>query len=471
MRLATILAAPFLLAALPAQAQTRPSAPGPSTPEPSTPAGREALDILREAIAVPTVEGRGQVPVLAEKMRARLIAAGFPAGDVAFVPMGETGYLTARYRGRKAAAKPILVIGHLDVVEAKRADWQRDPFVPVVEDGYVFGRGALDNKGDIAVVLATVLKLRREGWKPGRDVILAFSGDEETGMKTTQAMAEAFRNAELVLNADAGGGDLAADGTPTVYQLQAGEKTYADFTLTMTDPGGHSSRPGPVNAIASMGAALARIAAYRFPPQASPLTKAYWEESAKRAPEDIAAAMRAFAADPADSSAAELLSARPEYVGLVRTTCVPTTVAGGHAANALPQSVTANINCRIFPGTAREAVRGTLAEIARDKAITVTLEDTGTIDAPESPLRKDVTAALARAVRQRVPGLAIVPTMSAGATDSMHFRARGVPAFGVSGIFIKPSDDFAHGLNERVPLATLDPGVRHWETLLRSIAK
>lgn len=437
----------------------------------STPGGREALDILKEAVTVPTVAGRKQVPVLAEKIKARLVAGGFAPADIVFTPVGETGYLTARFPGRDRKAKPILVLGHLDVVEAKAADWERDPFVPVVENGYVYGRGSADNKGDVAMVLAATLELKRQGWKPSRDIVLGFTGDEETGMTTTRAMAGALTDVGLVLNADSGGGELAEDGTPMAYSLQAGEKTYGDFRLTVTDPGGHSSRPGKTNAIATMSAALGRIAAYRFPPQVSPLTKAYWLGAAPKAPAEEAAAMRAFAANPDDAQAAELLSGLPQYVGVVRTTCVPTMIQGGHAPNALPQSVTANVNCRIFPGTPRAEIQKKLAELAGDPSIKIELIDNGTIEAPESLLEKDVVAAVTAAVRQRVPGLAVVPNMSAGATDSMHFRARGIPAFGVSAIFMKASDDFSHGLNERVPVATLDPGVRQYETLLRTLAK
>ena len=438
---------------------------------PETPGGKEALEILKEAIAVPTVKGRGQVPVLAEKLKARLIAGGFAASDVTFTPIGETGYFTARYPGRDRKAKPYLVIAHLDVVEAKPSDWQRDPFTPVIENGYVFGRGALDNKGDVAMVVATMLKLKREGWVPSRDVILAFSGDEETEMVTTRAMADALANAELVLNADAGGGELDENGKAYVYSVQAGEKTYADYTLKLTDPGGHSSRPGSTNAVAAMGTALAKVWEHRFPVQISPLTKAYLEGSAPQAPAEIAPAMRAFAANPADTAAADALSARPEYVGVVRTTCVPTMVNGGHAPNALPQSITANVNCRIFPGTPRAVVQAKLAEIIGNPQITITFRDNGTIESIESPLRADVMATVNKAIGARAPGLAIVPGMSPGATASMHFRSKGIPAFGVSASFLKAEDDRAHGLDERLPLGTIDPGVKQWETTLRTILK
>ncbi len=439
---------------------------------PTSAAGQMALEILQEAIAIPTVAGRGQVPVLADRLTQRLLAAGFAAGDVSFIPMGETGYLTARYPGRDRAAEPIVVLAHMDVVEAHPADWVRDPFTPVVENGFVYGRGALDNKGDLAMVLAAIIGLKAEGWVPSRDVVLLFTGDEETQMRTTQASAQALADAWLVLNADAGGGELADDGAAAVYTVQAGEKTYADYRLTATDPGGHSSRPDDTNPIAAISAALARIAAHRFPAQLSPLTKAYLEGAAEQQDDPlIAAAMRAFAADPANDTAAAVLSARPEHVGVVRTTCVPTMVDGGHAPNALPQSVRANVNCRIFPGTPRADVQAVLTQLVADPSISLEFIDNGTIESLESPLDPAIMAALETAVHERVPGLAIVPGMSAGATDSMHFRALGVTALGVSASFLKPDDRVAHGLDERLPLATIDPGVRQWETILTALAR
>lgn len=439
--------------------------------DPVTPPGREALDILKEAVAIPTVAGRGQVPVLAEKLRARLIAGGFAADDVRFVPVGETGYLTARYPGRDRKAKPLVVIGHMDVVEANAADWERDPFTPIVEGDYIFGRGTNDMKGDLAMIVAAAIDLKRKGWVPAHDVVLGFSGDEETSMATTKAMAEALSGAGLVLNGDAGGGELGKDGKPYVYSIQAGEKTYADYTLTLTDPGGHSSRPGATNPIAAMGVALAKVWDNHFAPQISPLTKAYLEGTAPRAPSDLAGAMRAFAADPQDKAAIETLSASPAYVGVIRTTCVPTQILGGHAPNALPQRVTANVNCRIFPGTSRQEIEAQLGKIIADPRITIAFRDNGTLESRESPLDKGVLAAVTKAVRARAPGLAVVPSMSAGATDSMHFRALGIPSYGVSATFMNPDDDFSHGLNERLPLATIDPGVAQWEALLKAVAK
>ncbi|MGN5375313.1 MAG: hypothetical protein DI632_11050 [Sphingomonas hengshuiensis] len=435
----------------------------------ATPSGKEALALLVDGVKFQTVAGRGQVPAYAGYLKAKLVSAGFDAADVTFVAMGETGYLTARYPGRDRRAKPTVVLAHMDVVEADPKDWTRDPFTPVVENGYVFGRGSLDNKAGLSMAVATLMKLRREKWVPQRDVVLVLTGDEETTMKTTSAAAEAYRNAALVLNADAGGGLLGDDGKPMVYGLQAAEKVYGDWHLTVTDPGGHSSRPGPDNAIVRLAAAVGRIAAYRFPPQQNEITKASLAGTATMTPGPLGAAMKAFAANPNDTAAADVLSADKRYVGQVRTTCVPTMFNGGHAPNALPQRAVANINCRIFPGTPRAQIAARLTELAADPKVAVTFNDNGTIEAGASPLDPKVVGAVKAAVAQRSPGLLVVPMQEAGATDSMHFRAHGIPSFGVGGVFMKASDSFAHGLNERVPVATFDPGVVWWETLLKTL--
>jgi carboxypeptidase PM20D1 len=436
---------------------------------PTTPAGKEALALLTKGIAFQTVAGKGQVPAYAAYLKEQLVSAGFAAADVTFIPMGETGYLTARYPGRDRKAKPTLVLAHMDVVEADPKDWTRDPFTPVVEGGYVFGRGSLDNKAGLSLAVATLMKLKRERWVPQRDVVLVLTGDEETRMKTTQAAAEAFKDAALVLNADAGGGALDEDNKPILYGLQAAEKVYGDWHLTITDPGGHSSRPGPTNAIASLAAAVGRIAAHRFPPQQNEITKASLAGTAPGTPGALGAAMKAFVANPKDMAAADMISADPRYVGQVRTTCVPTMFHGGHAPNALPQRAMANVNCRIFPGTPRAEIENRLNELVADQKIKVTFADNGTIEAGASPLDPRVVTAVKAAVAKRAPGLQVLPQQEAGATDSMHFRARGIPSFGVSPIFMKPGEIFAHGLNERVPVATIDPGISWWETLLKTL--
>lgn len=436
---------------------------------PATPGGKEALALLTRGITFQTVAGKGQVPAYAAYLTEQLVAAGFDKAEIRFVPMGETGYLTARYPGRDRKAKATVVLAHMDVVEADPKDWTRDPFTPVVEGGYVFGRGSLDNKAGLSLAVAALMKLKREKWVPQRDVVLVLTGDEETSMKTTRAAAEAFKGAGLVLNADAGGGMLGDDNKPIVYGVQAAEKVYGDWHLTITDPGGHSSRPGPNNAIVSLAAAVGRIAAYRFPPQQNEITKASLAGTAAGTPGALGEAMKAFAANPKDLAAADVVSADPRYIGQVRTTCVPTMFNGGHAPNALPQRAMANVNCRIFPGTPRAAIEKKLVELTADPRIKVELFDNGTIEAGASPLEPKVMAAVKTQVEKRAPGLRVLPLQEAGATDSMHFRARGIPSFGVGPVFMKPGEIFAHGLNERVPVATIDPGVIWWEGLLKTL--
>ncbi len=444
---------------------------GPAQSQPSPALRNQALEILTKGIAFKTVAGSGQVRPYAEYLKGVLVEGGFAPAEVQVEDVAGSSVLVARYPGADRSKKPIVVLGHMDVVEARREDWERDPFTPVVENGYVFGRGALDNKFEVSMAVATLANLRRQGWRPGRDVVLALTGDEETQMRTTRVLAERLKNAELVLNADAGGGQLDPQGKPIVYALQAGEKTYGDFRIVITDPGGHSSRPTRSNAIYRLTAALQKLAAYQFPAMQNELTRAYFQASAKGATGPTADAMRRFLANPQDPAAVASLSALPEYVGQVRTTCVATQVNAGHAPNALPQRAEANINCRIFPGVSREQVRQTLIQVIADPSATVTFQDNGTIEGVASPLRPDVLAAVSRAVHARYPGLTIVPTQSAGATDSMHFRAYGVPAYGVGGIFIKPSDVFAHGLNERAPVAAIEGSLAHWDSLLKDLAK
>jgi acetylornithine deacetylase/succinyl-diaminopimelate desuccinylase-like protein len=431
----------------------------------------QALEILRKSIGYRTVAGGGQVPVYAEYLKGVLVSAGFAPEDVRIEPVANTAMLIARYRGTDSAQKPIVINGHMDVVEARPQDWERDPFTAVVENGYVFGRGSVDNKFDVSMLTATLAHLKRSGWKPGRDVILALSGDEETEMTSTRKLAQELKGAELVLNDDSGGGLLSEDGKPIIYGIQAAEKVYADFTLTVTDAGGHSSRPGKANAIYQLARALERIERYEFPPMQNEITRAYFAASAKNAAPALADALKRFVADPKDAQAIATLSADREYIGQVRTTCVATEIQGGHAPNALPQRATANVNCRIFPGTPVASVMQTLTGVINDPGVKVSRQASGSVETQPSPLRPEVIAAVTKAVHASYPKVTIVPNMSAGATDSMHFRVLGIPSYGVSGLFMKSSDDFTHGLNERVPVAAIDVALTHWDVLLRALAR
>lgn len=447
----------------------------PSRADAAPPAGRaayasQALEILKRSVAFRTVEGGGQVPAYARYLAEVLKAGGFRDEDISIELHGETATLALRYRGT-GRKKPILLSGHMDVVPADPVDWKRDPFTPVVENGFVYGRGSLDNKAGIAAMITALVQLKREGFRPGRDVILALSGDEETSQATTRVLAERYGSADLVLNSDAGGGMLdERSGKPLFYGIQAAEKTYADFRMVVTNPGGHSSKPTAPNAIYDLAGALQRIAAYKFPAQSNELTRSFFRATAAQNEGPLGDAMRRFADNPADAEAAATLAANLEYVGQIGTTCVATMLAAGHAPNALPQRATANVNCRIFPGVRIESVRQKLTELVANPAVKIeTVDDPVSSDA--SPLRRDVMAALRKAVDARAPGLPIVPHMSAGTTDSLFFRAKGVPSYGVGGIFMKASDDFSHGLDERVPVESLGPSAEMFATLLRELTK
>ncbi|WBH15450.1 M20/M25/M40 family metallo-hydrolase [Sphingomonas radiodurans] len=432
----------------------------------------QALEIAKRLIAFRTVRGAGnQTPAAAEYLKQQLVAGGFPAADVTVEPVDDTALLTARWRGTDPKAPALVVSGHIDVVEAKPADWQRDPFTPVVENGYLYGRGATDMKLDMALVVATVIDMKRAGFKPRRDIVLAFSGDEETTMKTSAMLADRLKGAEMALNVDGGGGLYGEDGEPQYFTIGAAEKTYADFQLEVTNAGGHSSAPRRDNAINQLSAALSRIGGYRFTPQLSPITKDYFEGIAPRQTPALGAAMKAFAADPTNKQAIETLAGSTAYVGQIGTTCVSTMVSGGHALNALPQRATANINCRIFPGVKPAAVMAELQRVAAEPAIKWSDVTEGSNPTDASPLRPDVTGAVKKAMSAVRPGVPVFPSMSAGASDSMWFRSVGIPSYGISPIFLKESDDFSHGLNERTAVDNVPLAVRYYRSVLTDLSK
>ena len=429
----------------------------------------EARDIFQTLIAFQTVAGRGQVPVMAEYLAEKFRAAGFAAEDVEILPHGETASLVVRYRGTDRAAKPIVFLAHMDVVEANPADWQRDPFKLVEENGYLYGRGTADIKLEVALITTTFLRLKAEGFVPSRDLVIAFSGDEETAMETADELATRLKGAEFALNGDGGQGVLNdATGKPEVYYLQGAEKYYASFDLTTRNPGGHSSQPRADNAIYELADALESLKSYRFPVMWNDWTIGSFRESAKVTPGPLGEAMAKFAADPRDTAAADVLSANPQQVGKVRTTCVATMLKGGHAENALPQSATATVNCRVFPGVPVEEVLATLQRVAGEK-VEVTQVGTARPSDP-SPMRPDVVAAVSAAVHANYPGVPVVPEMAAYATDGSRFRAAGIPTYGVSSLFIKGSDEFSHGLNERIPVASFYAGLEYWYVIVTTLA-
>lgn len=434
----------------------------------------QALALAQETIAIRSVQGPDNKTIdVARAFERALREGGWASGDIEIVPVDDTAYFIATWPGSDPSLKPIVISAHMDVVEAKPEDWERDPFTPVIENGMLYGRGASDTKFEASVAVATLIELRKRGFKPKRSIIVAYSGDEETTMKTSRIIAERLKDAELVLNIDGASGTLSEEtGKPLYWSWSGAEKTYMDFRLEVTNPGGHSSAPTADNAIAQLARALERINAYRFTPQVNAITRSYFEKaSAIHSDPLIAAAMKAFAADPTDAKAIGVLRADPAMFGRIGTTCVPTLVEGGHAINALPQRATALVNCRVFPGHSRDAIMAELARVADSPAVKFSdaTGDTST-ESEASPLRPDFVAVVEKGVKAAWGNVPIYPSQSSGASDSMWYRARGVPSYGASASFIKESDEFAHGLNERMPLANLEPGVTYYLSVLRDLA-
>jgi acetylornithine deacetylase/succinyl-diaminopimelate desuccinylase-like protein len=429
---------------------------------PLTPYQSLGRDLLRELVETNTTYSAGSTTKAAELLAARFRAAGFPAADVQIVgPDSGTDAkdrnLVVRYRGR-GARRPVLLIGHLDVVEARRADWALDPFTLTERDGHFYGRGTLDMKNGDASWVAALLRMKQEKLVPAGDYILALTAGEEGGggYNGIQWLLEHRRDlidAQYVLNADAGGGEL-RDGKPVAMDVQAAEKVFQTFHLTVRNPGGHSSLPEKDNAIYRLAAALGRVGGYEFPVQTNAITRAYFARTAGLSTGDLAAELRAVSAgDAPDSAAAARLAARsPFYNAQLRTTCVATMIEGGHARNALPQRATATVNCRILPGVDPADVERALRRVVSDTAVAVTRADTA-VPSPPSPLPAPVERAIRTVTTAMWGPLPIVPTMETGATDGLFLRNAGVPVYGVSGYFVDPNvpaDTRAHGLDERI---------------------
>lgn len=436
----------------------------------------KAREIFEKVIAMPTQLGEHQVPAMVEYLAGEFRAAGFPVEDVTVVPFNlpadKTAALVVRYRGDGTGGKPILLLAHMDVVVARPSDWERDPFKLIEENGFFYGRGTYDDKHGVTALTTVFLRMKAEKYLPKRDLIIFFSGDEETSQATTVAVAKNHReliDAEYALNADGGGGTLDDEtGKPLYYGLQTAEKTYADFTLTTRNAGGHSSLPRADNAIYDLATALVKLRQFSFPVMWNDTTLASFGATGKNTPGELGRAMTRFAANPKDEAAAAALAANPAYVGQTRTTCVATRLDGGHANNALPQSAAATVNCRIFPGVKIEDVRKTLAAVVGDNVAVTVIGEPMSSDA--SPLRADVIAAVTRAVQKIYPGVPVVPQQASGATDGLVFRAIGIPTYGTDPIFIKDKDAFAHGLNERIPVKSFYASLEQWYLLIKDLA-
>ena len=434
---------------------------------------KKTLEIYKTIIEVDTSKHRGNTPKVAQYLADELVAAGFPPEDIEVVHMPPFAALVARYRGALGSGKkPILLLGHMDVVEANAEDWERPPFTLTKDDKYFYARGADDNKFGIAQLTSTFIRLKKEGFLPNRDLIIAFSGDEESGMTTTRMLAYErpdLATAEFALNSDAGGGYLDKRGGAVTYNVQAAEKTYATWEMTVHNPGGHSSRPRPDNAIYDLADAIKKIQAHRFPVRWSQMTRDYFRVTGEKLGGELGDTMIRFADDPTDNSATDRLALESSYVGTTRTTCVVTMLSAGHAENALPQSATATVNCRIFPGVAVAEIEQTLKDVVGNAAIEF-VQIWEATESPISELREDVAAAVSSAVHSRYPDVPIVPYMESGGTDGMHFRRAGIPTWAVSGVFMDPDEMYAHGLNERVPIDAFYGALDHWSIILRELA-
>jgi acetylornithine deacetylase/succinyl-diaminopimelate desuccinylase-like protein len=432
-----------------------------------------ARDLLEHAVNIPTVAGRDRVPELAAYLAGQYRAAGIPDADIKILPYEKTAALVVRWRADKPAARPIMLMAHMDVVEAKREDWsETDPFVFTEKDGYYYGRGTTDIKSGVAATTAAILKLKASGFKPKRDIVVFYTGDEETtgiGAQLGATRWHELLDVEYGLNADGGGGGFAPDGRALGFTLQTAEKTFADYTFTVHNRGGHSSKPRADNAIYQLAGALHRLEAYRFEPVMNETTRAYFSAREKTEGGALGDAMRAWLKNPQDGKAADTIEADEGEVGLTRTRCVATLLAGGHADNALPQTATANINCRIMPDVSPDAIRAELEKVVADPIVAVTRADKNAISLA-SPLRADIVEAYTEAVHASHPGVPVFPEMSTGASDARPFREIGIPVYGVDGGWgLVPTDLRAHGRDERLPVKSLDDDVDHWVTMLRKL--
>ncbi len=442
---------------------------------------RLAHDIFKELIEINTTNSVGNVTTAAEAMAKRLREAGFDEKDLQIAgPRENKKNLVVRYRG-SGARKPVLFIGHLDVVEARSEDWTVDPFVFLEKDGYFYGRGTQDMKSGDALLVTSFIRLKKEGYVPDRDLILALTADEEGGTANgIDWLLTAHRNwieAEYCINLD--GGEFEKDKDKRLLAgLQASEKVYVDYQFESLNAGGHSSVPSPDNAIYHLAAALNHLQTFSFPMNIGEITRNYFLKTATLTSGQTAENMRAIAKEPPDPAAILQLSQVPYFNSLLRTTCVATMLTGGHAANALPQMARANVNCRIIPGEDPEAVRKTLETVAADPKVIVTIvpvkaSDGSVVPAvgvPPSPLLPEVAQAEEMTVHSLWPGLPVVPTMSTGASDGRYLRIAGIPTYGIACMFFELDDNRAHGKDERIGVQDFYDGVEISYRLIRNLS-
>jgi acetylornithine deacetylase/succinyl-diaminopimelate desuccinylase-like protein len=465
MRLALLAASLLAATALPALAQPSPDE-------------AQFRSIYKELVETNTTLSAGSCTLAAERMAARLKAAGFPDSDLHLIvepSHPKEGNLVALLPGTDPRAKAILLLAHIDVVEANRADWERDPFTLIEEKGYFYARGSSDDKAQAAVWVDTLARFKREGFRPKRTIKLALTCGEETagafnGAQYLASHERALIDAEFGLNEGAGG-LLDDQGRPVALNIQAGEKFPQNYRIEVTNPGGHSSRPVKENAIYRLADALVKLRAYDFPVQSNAATLGYFGAMAKLLHDPATPAMAAFAANPADArAAAAIAAADPAWNAILRTTCVATLLDGGHATNALPQRAGANVNCRIFPGTSVEDVRRRLEQVIGDPQVKVTILETRSQIAPPPPLTEAIVGPAKKVAAEMWPGVPFVPLMAAGATDAAFMTPAGIPTYGLSGFFSDKEGSHAHGLNERMGVKSLMEGRAYLYRLVKLYA-
>jgi len=468
MRFLPLLTAALMLAANPVMA----AAPDRSGD------GEAAFRVLyKELVETNTEHSIGSCTLAAERMKARLAAAGFTDADAHVFSTAEfpkDGGLVATLPGTDPKAAAILLLAHIDVVEAKPADWTRDPFTLVEEGGYFYGRGASDDKAMAAIFTDLLIRYKQEGYRPRHTIKLALTCGEETsgafnGANYLATQHKDWIDAAFALNEGAAG-MLDANGKRLSLNIEAAEKVYQDFTLTTTNPGGHSSRPVPDNAIYEMADALKKVSGVEFPVMLNDATRGYFTRSAPIVGGEAGAAMTAIVANPSDAAANAVLSKDKMWHSMLRTTCVATLISGGHAVNALPQKVTANINCRIFPGVKVEDVQQALITAIGDPKVAVTVNEPRSPATPAPTLGADRLKPIEAVANELYPGTPVVPIMSTGATDGIYLSAAGIPTYGVEGMFVDPDEGNIHGLNERIRVQSLMDGRRFQYKLVKLYA-
>lgn len=431
-----------------------------------------AKDFLKELVEIDTTHSTGSATLAAEAMAKRLLAAGFPEEDVKVLQPAETkGNLVARYRGRDTGRKPLLLLAHIDVVEANPDDWELDPFTFTEKDGYYWGRGTTDDKDEAAIHVANFIRFKQEGYVPDRDLIIALTADEEGGPENgVKWLVEEHReliDAEYALNE--GGGGASRNGKRVSNDVQASEKIYQTFAIEFTNSGGHSSLPVKDNAIYHLADALARIRDHEFPVKLNEVTRMFFQRTAELQKGPLKNAMQGVLQEPPDEAAIDYLADTPFFNSRLRTTCVATQIDAGHRENALPQRARATVNCRILPDETIEDVENTLKYVIANDDVVIERLRAGTVS-PPSPLTPEIVSAIESVTESMWPGVPVIPTMSAGATDARYLRVAGIPVYGVSGLFNDIDDIRAHGQNERIQVDSYYEGQEFLYRLVKKLS-